>query len=82
MFQINMPKAISKKQALTIPNRARNTMTFAPKDLHHYVCCICKLDCKNYENIQIHFELTHPVEQKGDDFWQNERIIATYIGPI
>ena len=77
-----MPKAVSKKQALTMPKHARNTMTFPPKDLFHYVCYICKLDCKNYENIQIHFEVTHPVQQKGDDFWQNGRMIATYSNDI
>ena len=73
-----MPKAVSKKPVLNMPKNVRNSMTFAAKDLHNYVCYICKLDCENYENIQIHFEVTHPVEQKDNDFWQNGRRIATY----
>ena len=66
-------------QAAPIPNPARNTMSFEDQDVNFYNCRICfEVNCENFENLQIHFELKHPVEQRGDDFYQNNKLVATY----
>ncbi len=65
--------------AAPIPNPARNTMSFEDQDVNFYNCRICfEVNCENLENLQIHFELKHPVEQRGDDFYQNNKLVATY----
>ena len=49
--------------ATTIPNPARNTMSFEDQDVNFYNCRICfEVNCENFENLQIHFELKHPVK--------------------
>lgn len=62
-----------------IPNPARNSMTFDAKDVNYNKCRICfDVDCENFENLQAHFELSHPVEQRGDNFYQNNQLVATF----
>ena len=60
------------------PNPVRNTMTFEAKDLNYFKCRICQTECKNYEQLQIHFEIKHPVTISGEDFFQNGVRFATY----
>ena len=62
-----------------VKNPARNTMQFEANDLNNYKCRICfNVDCNNFENLQAHFELKHPVEQRGNNFYQNNQLVATY----
>ena len=62
-----------------VKNPARNTMQFEANDLNNYKCRICfNVDCHNFENLQAHFELKHPVEQRANNFYQNNQLVATY----